>query len=446
MSSSTLATLLPPSPFTMSSPLPPRMPDRPRSAPIEPKSSSSLSSGPPPRPSYPPPPPALLSRSSSLTVLLSSAITPSLARSALLALRSFQTSASSLAQQLQIAAALDAAAALHALVDLTGLYHESAPLQALALAALADWRLSSHALAALPAAEAAETVCAALRTHGARPAVAAPALHCLASLAAIHAQADSLDRCGALPLANDVLAKHEGNVGVAVAAARFFGAAAGEPGNSGTVASDGALERLLKSLRAAPRDLELALLVSAAVRNVTVGSEDARKMAVKLGCLGDLVGVLRRHGRSVEAVVHALAGLYHVLFGGEGNAERVGQVEGWADAICEVARTHFDRHVVQTLVMGVGAGLNGDGMREELVRKGAVQVAVNGMHRHVTHRDVLYYGSRFLRGLLEGCEEGMEEVRNCGGVERLLDLLYCSVARPAGVEVGERYAGYAEGL
>lgn len=432
------------SPVTMSPSLPPRMPDRPRSAPIEPKSSSSLTSLLPPRPSYPPPPQALLSRASSLVVLLSSASTPALARSALHALRSFQTSADSFEEQLQVAAALDATVALPVLVELTGLYHESAQLQALALNAMADWRLSTHALAALPRGEAAEAVAASLRTHSQTAEVAAPALHCLAALAGVPPQREALARCNVLQLARHALVTHSGDVAVGIAAARFIGTAAADPRLSETVAKDGTLQQLLNASRAAPRNRELACCVAAVIRNVTAAGGYAATLAVDAGAPRDLVAVLQMHAGVERTVTHALAALLHIVRSGGERALFV--TEGWAEALCETARTMFDRHIVQTLVMGIGLGMREKEMVEQLVRYGAVQVTINGMHRHVTHRDVLYYGSRFLRGLLEGSEGGMEEVRKCGGVERLLDLLYCSVARPVVVQSDVRYSGHTEGL
>lgn len=64
--------------------------------------------------------------------------------------------------------------------------------------------------------------------------------------------------------------------------------------------------------------------------------------------------------------------------------------------------------------MGVSSEMRKERMRERLVQKGAVQMEVAALHRQVRQSDVLYFGIRFLRGLIDACPPGMLEFLRCG--------------------------------
>lgn len=299
--------------------------------------------------------------------------------------------------------------------------------------------------------ETVELILSALRTHCALLSVLTPALAALAALAGIpHVRASVLPRCNAIGVVVDVLRGHPSQPGLHADAARFFSRAALRcEGNKSDIAHNGALDLLAAAVRAERAHARLHCANSLALRNVTVCRADVVAYAGKLGLVKDLVWTIDKHGAEECTARHALAALFHLVNGDGGeNATRVCRVDRWAEVLCGAARLHAATDCVQILVFGIAGILvrvGGEDAARGLMRAGAVQLALEGMHQHVTSRGLLYYGARMLSAVLDAAGAGMDLVGECGGVDRLLDLLYCSAALPKS-DVGEVCAGYAEVL
>ncbi|CAN8062410.1 unnamed protein product [Agarophyton chilense] len=108
---------------------------------------------------------------------------------------------------------------------------------------------------------------------------------------------------------------------------------------------------------------------------------------------------------------------------------------------------HSSKPNVQVLALAVAGSVASAGTehtRERLIQVGAVKAALSAMYRFVNRRGILLTGSRLVKVLLVGFEQALVDLRQCGGVERLLDILYCTVVTPTSGE--ERYSGYADAL
>lgn len=346
---------------------------------------------------------------------------------------------------LQRQEALDDAAGLTAAVDVIGQFHESEEVQEAGLTMLSSVRYCAAMPLRTSVAEIVEIVVFALRTHGAVRRVVVNGLRALTALARLDDVRNRvLPRVGAIGAVVRCLAEWEGEPLVVVEAARFLTVAAVRcEGNKSDITWNGALGYLAGAVRKRD-DGQMTAEWCAAVRNVTVSRRDVVKFIGDMGYVEEVLSALKRYGEMERTALHALAALYHLVVEEVRNVERFVGWEGWDEVLCQMARVHFDQWQIQTLVFGIAVVVGGEKeTAAALIDVGLLQIVLNAMHRHVTRRGLLYYGAKCVRVLLQITERGMEEVRQCGGMVRLLDLLYCSVARPAS-DTSEHCAGYAE--
>lgn len=346
---------------------------------------------------------------------------------------------------LQRQEALDDAAGLTAAVDVIGQFHESEEVQEAGLTMLSSVRYCAAMPLRTSVAEIVETVVFALRTHGAVRKVVVNGLRALTALARLDDVRNRvLPRVGAIGVVMQCLAEWEEEPLVVIEAARFLtGAAVRCEGNKSDITWNGALGCLAEAVKKR-NDGQMIAEWCAAVRNVTVSRRDVVKFVGDMGYVEELLIALKKYGEMERTALHALAALYHLVIEEAINVKRFMQWEGWDEVLCQTARVHFDHWQIQTLVFGIAVVVGGEKeMAALLVDEGMVQIALNAMHRHVTRRGLLHYGAKCVRVLLQTAERGMEQVSQCGGIVRLLDLLYCSVARPI-TDTAEHCAGYTE--
>lgn len=215
--------------------------------------------------------------------------------------------------------------------------------------------------------------------------------------------------------------------------------------NKTEISRGGALRKCLDCLSKWPANRVLHTHVCVIIRNVTVNRPDIIATAEQMQCVESLLDSINTHGNNAVLTTHALAALHHLTTSQEAT-RRLLRHPTWESTLIDTAKRHASRPTIQALALDVAARVvtaGGPLAARRLVRVGAVKVAIVAMHRFVNRRAVLYCGSRLTRMLLMS-GGGSEDVRQCGGVERLLDLLYCTVVAP--VSADERYAGYADVL
>lgn len=341
--------------------------------------------------------------------------------------------------------ALDEVAALHKLVEVVAAFLQDVGVVTLGLSIFGGLRIDEGIGLRVGMMRTVEVVVTALQMYQGDALVVREGLRALCGLTRLDdVRTRILSRCGAIEIAVECLQRHVEDESVQNEGAKFISfASLHSETNKTELARGGGLSRVLSAAREFRESGTLCTHVCIGLRNVTVSRPDIVEIALGLDGVNGVLEILRAHGGGYTTATHALAGLYHIT-GGDSGIREVLRHDGWEMLLVESGRRHTGRADVQALslaVMGRVAGVGGALAARRLVRCGAVKMALAGMHRFVNRRAVMYFGARLVRVLLES-GGGMEDVRACGGVDKLLDLLYCTVVTAGSGE--ERYSGYAD--
>lgn len=195
----------------------------------------------------------------------------------------------------------------------------------------------------------------------------------------------------------------------------------------------------------------IKLMTCALIRNVGVGRADLIERLDKLACVEYALDCVASGICSV--VQHGLAALFHLIHPPPPpprpgytppparsyaaprdspytiTAVRMLGHGQWEEMLCDTARRYSSKAGIQALIYALStrmAVVGGGLVCRKLVKVDMVRLCLKAVNRHINKRHMVYYGARFVRVVLEG-GGGMEQLREWGGVDRLLDMLYCTV-------------------
>lgn len=291
-----------------------------------------------------------------------------------------------------------------------------------------------------------DTIVQSMRLHGRDSGLCKDGIRALTSLSNMNdVRARIIPSCNAIGVAVECMELHAGAEGVQIDGTRFLSyASLHSETNKSQIAMHGGLRRAVRAALEFPGCRVLHTHVSTILRNITVGRPDVVAQAEILNSVEALLDTLKLHGQASMTSIHALAALHHLTTSME-TINRIVRYQGWECVLMGTAKRHSGKATVQTLAMAVAgsvAAADGPTAQARLAQAGAIKIALTAMHRFVNRRAVLFTGARLVKVLLLGFHSGMDEVKQCGGTQRLLDILYCTVVTPTSVE--ERYSGYSD--
>lgn len=382
-----------------------------------------------------------------VTHALEMAASASGTHSAISALSSFAFSSPQAFACLERQEALDDAGAFQKLLHLQSTYLSNASIQSSSLSVVGSLRLDDRIPMTFFSVEmAVDSSLAAMQLHSENVIVVRAGLCALDALVRLdHVRMRLVPSAGVIGIVGQCMSKH-GNDEVGMGnAIRFLGhAAIGSDRNKMAMVSCGAIQKALRAGRMFASNGELQSSVCLMLRNVTVGGGQHLSSLPGAEVVHLLLDCMLAHGQLYPVATHALAALFH-LTSMTDSSRRILRHDLWEHALVETACRHESRVRLQAMalaVIGKVVIVGGSSAAKRLIRVGAVRLALGAMHRFVNRRAVLYYGSVMVRLTLEAVGGGMDEIGACGGVERLLDLLYCTVVAPVSSE--EPFAGYAQ--
>lgn len=348
--------------------------------------------------------------------------------------------------------ALDDAGAFDALLTLQANHLSHPGIQSLCASILSSLRLDDRTpLTRFDPGLAVHSLLHALRVHGGSSVgVVRDIIRALDALARLESvRTGVIARTGAIATLGHYMMSYPGDAIVQIHALRFLAhSAVRVMGNKIEMGMCGALRGGLLAARAQVRNRSVITSAVLAIRNVTAGGHLGTEHAMPVSEMVETsLDALLTHGQVGMIVNDALAGLMHLTNEGKDGIRCVLRHERWESALTDTAARHAGKGGVQTMalaVLGRAVSAGGPLAARRIIRVGGVKVALGAMHRFVNRRSVLFYGSRLVRGLLQVAGGGMDEVRESGGVERLLDLLYCTVVAPVTME--ETCGGYADAV
>ncbi|PXF49183.1 hypothetical protein BWQ96_00972 [Gracilariopsis chorda] len=291
-----------------------------------------------------------------------------------------------------------------------------------------------------------DTIVQSLRLHERDSGICKAGIRALTSLSNMNdVRSRIIPSCNAIGVAVECMELHAGDEGVQSDGTRFLShASLHSETNKSQIAMHGGLRRAVRAALEFPASRVLHTHVSTILRNITVGRPDVVAQAEILNSVEALLDTLKLHGQASMTAVHALAALHHLTTSME-TIKRIVRYQSWESVLMGTAKRHSGKATVQTLAMAVAgsvAAADGPTAQVKLAHAGAIKIALTAMHRFVNRSAVLFTGARLVKVLLVGFHNAMDEVKQCGGTERLLDILYCTVVTPTFVE--ERYSGYSD--
>lgn len=341
--------------------------------------------------------------------------------------------------------ALDDAGAVAAVVEVVGMFHEVVQVQRIGMAVLAAVRYAPAGTMKIVVQEVVEIVVGAMKTHRTDHLVVRNGLCALAELVRLDDVRNRvLGRAGAIGVVVMCLVERDPKEDVVTAALRFFRiAAVGSEGNKSDIVWNGGLEWCMAYVDKWNQQHLADWCVL--IRNLTVGRTDIAVVIADMDVVPKLVKALTKLSHLYDVVVNILVALFQIVSAHEDNANKFVQCQGWELVLCDLMQTYFDRWRVQTLVAGIVeiVAVQNHQHAQILVSVGMIALMLKAMHTHVTRRGLLYYAAKAVRILFLKTGQGMDQLRECGGVDTLLDILYCSVARPI-TDTNEICTGYAD--
>eukprot|EP00178_Gracilaria_changii_P014393 TRINITY_DN40584_c0_g1_i1.p1 TRINITY_DN40584_c0_g1~~TRINITY_DN40584_c0_g1_i1.p1 ORF type:complete len:565 (+),score=87.65 TRINITY_DN40584_c0_g1_i1:314-2008(+) len=375
--------------------------------------------------------------------------TPSAAYSILKGMMEFAFGLVEFTALLERQQALDDYGAFRKMVDIQNSYLEHAGVQKLACTILGNLRVDeSIGGVKLGMMLTVDTIVQCLREHGRIASISREGIRALTALSKMNdVRTRVIPTCNAIGVTVGCMELHAGDGDVQNEGARFFShASLHSETNKSHIAMHGGLRRALRAAREFPASRALHTHLCTTIRNITLGRADIVAQTEVLEGVEALMDTLKRHGQASTTAIHALAALHHLTTSVE-SIKRIVRFDSWEHILIGTARRHSGKANVQALALAVAGRVvdSGIGLTEErLIHAGAVKTALAAMHRFVNRRAVLFTGSHLVKVLLLGHAQGMVDLEQCGGVERLLDLLYCTVVTPTSAE--ERYSGYADSV
>lgn len=291
-----------------------------------------------------------------------------------------------------------------------------------------------------------DSVLASLQLHMGNMILVRDLIFALDSLCRLEAVRISLvPSAGVINMVGQCMEKHANDRAVMSSAIRFLAHVSVRSNhNKIAMVSCGALLRALAAGQMFPHDQNLHTDLCLTLRNVTVGQGMHFSSMPMFEMTHFLLDALVAYGHITALATHALTGLFH-LSNLKESSRCIIRHNVWEEALVNTAMRHPCKVGLQTMAMAVLAevlSVGGPSAARRLVQVGALRLALGDMHRFVNRRAILYYGALMIRLILQSIDDGMDEVRACGGVERLLDLLYCTVVAPVSIE--EPLSGYAD--
>lgn len=357
--------------------------------------------------------------------------------------------------------ALDDVGVLQKLVEIQRLYLSHGPIQTLVCSIVGALSLDdSIPLARFDVETLLETTLASMRIHWNDGDVMRESLHALDSLSRLERiRKDIIPSTGVIVVVGRCLHHHTHDEAIISRAIRFLGQAVVRcHENKIEIVSCGALNSIINAAQTHSGNLLLQAHLCLALRNLSISYEyDQQQMpksssmalthavgSVAPTMVGALLDAMMSHGHAYAVASHSLAALFHLTHA-HNQTRHIVRHDMWEHALVDTASRHVTKATLQIMALAVISKVvetGGPFAAKRLLRVGAVRLALTSMHRFVNRRAVLFYGALLVRSILQAVGNGIEEIRACGGVERLLDILYSAVVAPVCTE--EPFAGYAD--
>lgn len=380
---------------------------------------------------------------------------------ALQAISAFTSSGAQPLACLERQEALDDVGVLQKIVEIQRLYLSHAPIQTLVCSIVGNLSLDdSLPLARFDVETLLETILASMRIHWNDSDVMRESLQALDSISRLeHVRKDLLPSTGVIIVVGRCLHHHTHDEVIISHAIRFLGQAVIRcHENKIEVVSCGALNSIINAAETHSGNSLLQAHLCLTLRNLCISHEydqlqipKSSSMAhshavgsVAPTMIGALLDAMMSHGHTYAIASHALAALFHLTYA-HNQTKHIIRHDLWEHALVDTASRHVTKANLQTMALAVISKVveaGGPFAAKRLLRVGAVRLALSSMYRFVNRRAVLFYGALLVRSILQTVGDGVEEIRACGGVERLLDILYSAVVAPVRVE--EPFAGYAD--
>lgn len=379
--------------------------------------------------------------------------------SALQAISAFTSSGTHQLACLERQEALDDVGVLQKLVEIQRLYLSHGPIQTIVCSIVGHLNLDdSLPLARFDAEALLETTLASMRIHWNDSDVMRESLQALDSLSRLERiRKDFLPSTGVIVVVGRCLHHHTHDAAIIFGAIRFFGQVVIScHENKIEVVSCGALNSIINAAQTHSSNLLLQAHLCLTLRNLCIGYEHDQSQMPKSSSMalshavgsvgptmiGALLDAMMSHGHAYTVASHALAALFHLTHA-HNQTRHIVRHDLWEHALVDTASRHVTKATLQIMALAVISKVveaGGPYAAKRLLRVGAVRLALTSMHRFVNRRAVLFYGALLVRSILQAVGDGIEEIRACGGVERLLDILYSAIVTPICTE--EPFAGY----
>lgn len=357
--------------------------------------------------------------------------------------------------------ALDDSGVLKKMVEVQRLYLKYAPVQSTIGSIIGALSLDDRLpLAQFDVEAVLETILTSMRVHWNNSDVIRESLHALDAISRLERmRKEVMPTTGVIVVVGQCLHYHIHDDAIISSAIRFLGhGVIRSYENKIEVITCGALTSIINAAQTRSGDHRLQAQLCLTLRNLSVrwndeGQQTSRTEPIALtqainssaaSIIGVLLDTMMSHGHAYAVASHGFAALYH-LSHTHNQTNHIMTHKLWEHALVDTASRHVARVTLQTMALAViskVAEVGGSIAAKRLLRVGAIRLALTNMHRFVNRRSVLLYGSVLVRLTLQGTGDGMQEIRACGGVERLLDILYSTVVAPISTE--EPFAGYAD--
>lgn len=192
------------------------------------------------------------------------------------------------------------------------------------------------------------------------------------------------------------------------------------------------LPQIVTAMKTYPMDVELQCRSCLALRNLTFSASTIVESAGSKGAVAAVLAAMELHADSGDVVEQAVVALFNMIASHAENVDHLVAIPLHMDVLLGVLRNFVDSENVQATVMSVLEIVVKErpSAIPRLVGMDGVDNIVAAMRSGITKRSVMHQGAATLYAIISSQEHRIEaerKVKQAGGIDALLELLYISV-------------------
>lgn len=285
------------------------------------------------------------------------------------------------------------------------------------------------------------------RNEGGDPRMTESGLRALSSLAYFPENRERIREQRGIEVIVSAMGNHSQSVSVQTEGATLLANYAfGSEENKKVISAGFGIDLLVTAMKTYPAERELQGRACQALRNITFNAPSILSSAGAKGAVTAALDALSGHLLAEDVIEQGIVAIFNMVTPHPPNADRLASVSSHMTVLLEALRAYSESERIQTAALAIMESV----LRRRpealppLLETGGVQDIVAAMKGAITQPGVMRQGASCLLAILavEECKQvTLDSIKEAGGLESLLELLYIAVTYKPKAELEARERG-----